>query len=82
MHVKSKDKNAFRSTLKVAVSNKAKKDSTVKTQKRKRTKVHTVTPKLSESQCTLNRKRRKEIIFERKQRKKRERDSRNNGLLL
>ena len=82
IHVKSKDKLALRPALKVGVSSKAKKDSTAKTPMKKKTKVHTVTPKFSESQCTLHRKRRKEILFERRQRKKREHDSQKGGLLL
>ena len=38
MHVKSRDKHALRSALKVGVSNKAKKDSTAKKPKRKKPK--------------------------------------------
>ena len=90
MHVQSKDKHALRNVLKVGASNKAKKDSTAKTPKKKTTKVTkkkttkvpTVPPKLSESKCAMNRKRRIKILFEKKQRKKRKHDSQNNGLLL
>ena len=74
-HVQSKDKHALRPVLKVGVSNKAKKDSTAKTPKKKKIKRNAVTPTLSKSQCTLNRKRRTEILVEKRQRKKREHNS-------
>ena len=72
LHVKSKDKLALRTDLKVGVSNKAKKNSTAKTPKKMKTKVKTVTPNFSESQCTLYRKHRREVLNEKRQRKKRE----------
>ena len=78
IHVKSKDKLALRPTLKVGVSNKAKKDGTAKTPKKTKTKVNTLSPNFSESQYTLNRKRRREVW----QRKKLEHDSQKGGLLL
>ena len=74
IHVKSKEKPALRPALKVGVSNKAKKDSTTKTPKKTKTKVHAVTPNFSERQCTLNRKRRREVLYEKRQGKKREYD--------
>ena len=82
IHVNSKDKDASRPALKVGVSNKVKKESTAKTPKKKKTKLNTVTPTFSKSQCTLNRKRRTEILVEKKQRKKREHTSQKGGLLL
>ena len=70
--IKSIDKHAWMPALKVGVSNKAKKISTAKTPKKKKTKLNTVTSTFSKSQCTLNRKRIREVLYEKRQRKKRE----------
>ena len=60
--------------MKVGVISKAKKNSTPKTPNKTKTKVNTVTPNFSERQCTLNRKHKREVLYEKRQRKKRKYD--------